>query len=114
MDERVYSVQWKPRAETSQSAERNSVSDRNRFIVYTIVSFYTADGRINEMVFYESHSVEELIAVKRERNFQVLDFSPKAELMFSLETPAKGAPKHSLQIVRAFAQDIDLRDVSES
>ena len=89
MDERVYSVQWKPRA------ERNSVSDRNRFIVYT------ADGRINEMVFYE-------------RNFQVLDFSPKAELMFSLETPAKGAPKHSLQIVRAFAQDIDLRDVSES
>ena len=53
------------------------MSDRNRFIVYT------ADGRIREMVFYE-------------RNFQVLGFSPKSEMIFSLETPAKGAPKHSL------------------
>lgn len=59
------------------------VSDRNRFIVYT------ADGVIREIVFYE-------------RNFSVLGFSPKSEMIFSLETPAKGAPKHSLQIVKAF------------
>lgn len=41
MDERVCSLQWKPRG------SQKSVSDRNRFIAYL------ADGRIREMVFYE-------------------------------------------------------------